>query len=346
MLFNHSRQTRSIFKLSHLCLFSALVWVSFTSSSWAQDTAATTSSASNTSSGHIGVFDGGTNAINGNVSGSNIVGTNVGVTTGANTNQNTNQTLVSSPAQAVGGSSALVLPRNPLMLSNANLGRSNFGLQFGLNNNPVFGSIFGKGAGNALGWFMQGGVTIPFGKIPDIIAHPQNNQMDNQRLQRLDDDRQVFGALTPAARSTVEGRVIMNAYSPSTVALPKVGSMQDTLKAVEVKAEGITPKVIAWSDSPIFTRPLEKAPKIGMTITGDEYRYVGHTSSGWLKLILPDGRQGWSKGQFEHLKNDFTQIDEITARNNTLDGVRQALEVKQSNRLLTLNAQNNKAHNH
>jgi hypothetical protein len=334
--------------LSSLCLVSVLGLCTLLSAPvWADGatttTTATTSSTAQPSNIQAGVFENTGVGINGNANGANVSNNANTVTTGSNTNANSNQTLVSAPAQAVGGSSALVLPRNPLALGNAGLGRSNFGLQFGLNNNPVFGSIFGKGAGNALGWFMQGGVTIPFGKIPDIIANPQNNQLDNFRQQRLDDDRQVFGALAPnngnapASRATVEGRVVsLNAYNYSTAASPKIGLLQENLKTVESKVDGSSPKVIALSDSPVFTRPLNKGQKIAVTAIGDEYRYIGHTGSGWLKLVLPDGRQGWSKGQFEYLKNDYTEIDGITAR-NTLQDVREALDMKQNKRLLTWN---------
>jgi hypothetical protein len=286
-----------------------------------------------------GVFDGAGNAINGNANGSNVSNNQNNVQTGSNTNTNANQTQVIAPAQAVGGSSALVLPRNPLMLGNAGLGRSNFGLQFGLNNNPVLSNVFSnsKGSGHAMSWFMQGGVTIPFGKIPDIIANPRNTAMDDQRLQRLDDDRQVFGAMA-APQTSVQGRVVsLNAYNYSTAASPKVTNMQDALKEIEAKAaEASTPKVVALADAPVFSKPLNKGQKIGTTTVGDEYRYVGHTSSGWVKLVLADGRQGWSKGQFEYLKNDYTEIDNVTAH-NSLDDIRESLDGKQSKKLVSLN---------
>jgi hypothetical protein len=284
-----------------------------------------------------GVFDHTGNGINGNVSSSNVSSNANNVTTGANSNENQNQTYVSSPAQAVGGSSALVLPRNPLPLGNAGLGRSNFGLQFGLNNNPVLSNIFSKGTGNALSWFLQGGLTIPFGKIPDVIANPRNSQADDVRLQRLDDDRQVFGTVNPLAKATVQGHVVsLNAYNYSTAASPKIDNLQDALKAVEGKVEASTPKVVALADCPVFSKPLNKGQQIGTTATGDEYRYIGHTSSGWVKLGLPDGRMGWSKGQFEYLKNDYTEVDALTAH-NSLDNVREALDNKQNRKLISIN---------
>lgn len=289
------------------------------------------------SAGNNGIFQGVGNGVNGSVDNSNLNSNSNNVTTGANNNQNVVQPIISAPAQAVGGSSALVLPRNALALPNAGLGRSNFGLQFGVNNNPVMSNIFGKGAGSALSWFMQGGVTVPFGKIPDIIANPRNAQMDDYRQQRLDNDRQVFGAVAPTANATVEGRVVsLNAYNYSTAASSKIGSLQDALKEVEGKAEANTPKVVALADVPVYTKPLNKGQKIAATVVGDEYRYIGHTSSGWLKLVLPDGRQGWVKGQFEYLKNDYTEVDSITAQ-NTLDNVREAMDNKQSKKLVSLN---------
>lgn len=272
----------------------------------------------------------GSNNVNGNVTGSNL--NNVGVTTGDNTNSNTNNSVsqVIAPTQALsnGGSSALVLPRNPLALPNANLGRSNFGLQFGVNNNPGFSNIFGNQSNaNSLGWFMQGGVTIPFGKIPDVIANPRNAQLDNTRQQRLEDSRQVFGSAqpgTPTAQTNVQGRVVsLNAYNYATTPSPKVASMTDAVKTIEADKLLAAPKVLALADGVVFSKPLGKGEKVGSVMLGEEYRYIGHTSSGWVKLILPNGREGWSKGQFEYLKNDYTEIDTITLH-NTLDGIKEA----------------------
>lgn len=271
----------------------------------------------------------GSNNVNGNANGNFNT---VGVQTGANTNNNTNNTVsqVIAPTQALsnGGSSALVLPRNPLALPNASLGRSNFGLQFGVNNNPGFSNIFGNnGKGDSLGWFMQGGLTIPFGKIPDVIANPRNAQLDDTRQRRLEDSRQVFGNAQPnqqQAQTNVQGRVVsLNAYNYATSPSPKVASLANTVKSLETEKNLAAPKVLALADSTVFSKPLGKGEKVGAIALGEEYRYIGHTNSGWVKIILPNGREGWAKGQFEYLKNDYTEIDTITLH-NTLDGLKEA----------------------
>jgi hypothetical protein len=72
---------------------------------------------------------------------------------------------------------------------------------------------------------MQGGVTIPFGKIPDIIANPRNAQLDDSRQRHLEDSRQVFGNAQPnqqKAQTNVQGRVVsLNAYNYATSPPPK-----------------------------------------------------------------------------------------------------------------------------
>lgn len=241
-----------------------------------------------------------------------------------------NQTAVYSPTQSVstGGTSALVLPRNPLALGNANLGRSNFGLQFGLNNNPILGNLNSvNGKTDAMSWFMQGGLTIPFGKIPDIIANPRNNQIDDIRQQRLQDERQVFGSVQAQqnAHANVQGKVVrLNAYNYATSPSPKLEGLKDSLRQIEAeKANLSVPKVLALAEATVYTKPLGKGEKVGTTTMGDEYRYIGHTNSGWVKIIMSNGREGWVKGQFEYLKNDYTDIDTVTL-DNPAEGIKQA----------------------
>ncbi|WP_303673231.1 SH3 domain-containing protein [Vampirovibrio chlorellavorus] len=246
---------------------------------------------------------------------------NIGINIGGN------RTQVYAPTQsnAVGGTSALVLPRNPLALPNANLGRSNFGLQFGLNNNPILGNLNSvNGKTDAMSWFLQGGLTIPFGKIPDIIANPRNNQLDDIRQQRMMDEREVFGSLQNQqnARANVQGKVVrLNAYNYATTASPKLEGIRDGLRQVESEKASLlsAPKVLALADAAVYSKPLGKGDKVGSTTTGEEYRYIGHTNSGWVKIIMSNGREGWVKGQFEYLKNDYTEIDTVTLGNPTDD---------------------------
>jgi hypothetical protein len=287
----------------------------------------------NTTTMNNAVFSDAGNAINGSADGSVINNNTSHITTGANTNTNSNSSTVYTPTQAVsnGGSSALVLPRNPLMLPNAALGRSNFGLQFGVNNNPGFSQLFGKGAGDALGWFMQGGVTIPFGKIPDVVASPRNAQLDDSRQQRMQADRQVFGSLqnpTQQPQATVQGKVVsLNAYNYATAPSPKVGGLQDALREVDADRSVMAPKVLALADALVFSKPLGKGEKVGTVQTGDEYKYIGHTNSGWVKIVLPNGRDGWAKSQFEYLKNDYTEIDTVTLHNAGDNDPKQAINL-------------------
>jgi hypothetical protein len=289
-------------------------------------TGSVSSSATNTTSGigstsTIGNYSNVGNGVNGSANGSLLNNSSTSVQTGPNTNTNSNTVYTPTQAMSNGGSSALVLPRNPLALPNANLGRSNFGLQFGVNNNPGFSNIFGNNnKSNALGWFMQGGFTIPFGKIPDILTNPRNAHLDDTRIQRMEDERQLFGSIqnpsTPAPQTNVQGKVVnLNAYNYATAPSPKLAAPMSNMPQLEVERNLNTPKVLALADAPVFSKPLGRGDKIGTIQTGEEFRYIAHTHSGWVKIILPNGREAWTKGQFEYLKNDYTEIDTITLHN-------------------------------
>lgn len=306
------KQAKALFGLSKLLILVSALSLSASTSIWAEETPpAGGNTLNNTVCDGVGICSNGSNnSGNQNANQNNL------------SNQNANQAQVYAPTQSLstGGTSALVLPRNPLALGNANLGRSNFGLQFGLNNNPILGNLNSvNGKTDAMSWFMQGGLTIPFGKIPDIIANPRNNQLDDMRQQRLMDERQVFGSLQNQqnARANVQGKVVrLNAYNYATSASPKLEGLKDGLRQIEAdKASLATPKVLALADSVVYSKPLGKGDKVGTTITGDEYRYIGHTNSGWVKIIMSNGREGWVKGQFEYLKNDYTDIDTVTMDN-------------------------------
>lgn len=318
------KQTKAFFALSGL-LALASVFALQVSGAWA-DTPTTTNTGGSTMNN--GVFENVGNGLNGSTNNGNMNSNQNSVTGGNNLSQN--QNTLYSPTQSVstGGTSALVLPRNPLALGNANLGRSNFGLQFGLNNNPILGNLNSvNGKTDAMSWFMQGGVTIPFGKIPDIIANPRNNQIDDIRQQRLMDERQVFGSMQNQqnARANVQGKVVrLNAYNYATSPSPRLEGLKDSLREIEAeKASLAVPKVLALAEATVYTKPLGKGEKIGTTTTGDEYRYIGHTNSGWVKIIMSNGREGWVKGQFEYLKNDYTDIDTVTL-DNPAEGIKQA----------------------
>jgi hypothetical protein len=248
-------------------------------------------------------------AINGNANGSNL---------NANQNSNTNllqPIVVSAPnydSAGRGGSAALVLPRNPLPLSNAALGRSNFGMQVGVQNNPGISALTG-GKENGLGWFMQAGLTIPFGKIPAVLNTPNNTQMDNMRQNRLDDQRRVFGGMSPnagaLAERRVQGQVLgLNAYNYSTVSTGKL-----PLKTPSNIGEVTTPqpKVLALKPAEAFSHPLNTGERIGLVEVGKEYLYLGHTRSGWVKILLPNGKEAWTSTNFEYVKFDYTEIDDL-----------------------------------
>jgi hypothetical protein len=215
-----------------------------------------------------------------------------------------------------GGSAALVLPRNPLALPNATAGRSNFGLQFGVQNNPGLGAL-SKGGADALGWFMQGGLTIPFGKIPSIYYSPKSAEMDSLREGRMDAQRNVFGNANPVnrppAQAKVEGRVVgLNAYNYSTVPAGKLPLQTPGSTGVgEIVAP--QPKVLALKQADAFNQPLNTGERVGAVEVGKEYVYLGHTRSGWVKVLLSNGREAWTSTQFEYIKFDYTEIDSLAA---------------------------------
>jgi hypothetical protein len=237
-----------------------------------------------------------------------------------NANQNSNTNLV-QPINIMtpnytgsrGGSAALILPRNPLALPNANLGRSNFGLQFGLQNNPGLSTLTG-GKENGLGWFMQGGFTIPFGKIPAAYLSQNNALMDDLRRDRQDAQRQVFGRVNPqsgaAPRTDVQGRVIgLNAYNYSTVPADKLPLRQPSSSVGEIMMP--QPKVLVLKPASAFSQPLMTGEQVGEVQVGKEYPYLGHTKSGWVKVLLPNGKEAWTSTQLEYLKFDYTEIDSL-----------------------------------
>jgi len=260
--------------------------------------------------------------INGSADGSliNNVGTNV--QTGSNTNQNYTNTSVNpvlySPASSSGGNSALVMPRNPLMMQNASLGRSALQIQFGANSNPLSGLT---GNSSAMGWFAQMGLNIPFGKVPDVISNQHNRKYDDSRAQQIDADRDVFGrvasASTAAAKTTVSGQFIpsgnrggLNAYNYGTIPTGKV-TVPDMPKNLLEMTQPTQPKVLALEPSTAYSHPLNTGDEVGLLEVGREYPYLGHTKSGWVKVLLPKGVEAWAQARFEYIKNDYTEIDTL-----------------------------------
>lgn len=313
------KQAKALFVLSGLLTLASVLTLQV-SGAWADDAPAANTTSNGGPTMNNGVFDNVGNGLNGSTNNGNMNSNQNQVNGGNNLSQNQNTLYSPNQSLSTGGTSALVLPRNPLSLNNANLGRSNFGLQFGLNNNPILGNLNSvNGKTDALSWFLQGGVTIPFGKIPDIITNPRSNQMDDIRQQRLMDERQVFGSVQNQqnARANVQGKVVsLNAYNYATSASPKLEDVKEGLRQIESEKANLTaPKVLALADAVVFTKPLGQGEKIGKTNMGDEYRYIGHTNSGWVKIIMSNGREGWVKGQFEYLKNDYTDIDVVTLDN-------------------------------
>jgi hypothetical protein len=274
----------------------------------------------NTGTGYTGNTTG-----NGNVVGNDVVvggdSENINHNT---TGNNTNQVQASVYNPNGGGSAALVLPRNPLSLSNALMGRSNFGLQFGLQNNPNpwGGGSGGSGLASSLGWFVQGGVTIPFGKIPAPFRN-QGSFVDDARQLGLDRDRNVFGQANSnpeqlQTRTNVGGRIIgLNAYNYSTVPTGKIGGGLPA--AIEFGKDGskpYQPKLLALAAGDVYTRPLNTGERTGVVEIGKEYPYLGHiraqgSQPGWIKILMPNGTEGWVSTKFEFVKTDFTEIDDL-----------------------------------
>jgi hypothetical protein len=212
-----------------------------------------------------------------------------------------------------------MLPRNPLPLGNAGLGRSNFGLQFGLQNNPILSGL-GRGGGNALGWFMQAGLTIPFGKIPDIYRNQASQpSLDTDvRQARQEQQRNLFNPGGPnnsmqpgSIKTNVNGRIMsMGAYNYATIPNTKI-PLPDNLSGAVSDLKLQSPKIVALTSAEVYSKPLNVGEKIGTVEVGNEYAYLGHTKSGWVKLLMPNGKEGWTSTTFEYLKNDYTEIDDL-----------------------------------
>ncbi|MEB3244878.1 MAG: hypothetical protein VKJ06_02705 [Vampirovibrionales bacterium] len=247
-----------------------------------------------------------------------------------NANQNINYILPSNTVQSGGGgNSVIVSPRNPLNLNNATLGRSNLGFQFGVQNNPALSAI--TGGSSAMSWFAQGGVTIPFGKIPDVLKNQGASQMQRQRQQAQEAQRNVFGnnqnrpqnrysPLDNGAKE-VSGKVVgLSAYNLAPIQAPGLtdqalmqqlgASLLPSVAGAHVPQQG---KVLALAPAEVFSQPLSMGAKIGLVEVGKEYPYLGHIQSGWVKVLLPTGETGWTQTQFEYLKNDYTELDTLTA---------------------------------
>lgn len=265
--------------------------------------------------------DGAGVAVNGTVSDANL---------NNNQNANANYNIISpklspvflNPTQGGSSASALVMPRNPLSLPNAVLGRSNFGLQFGVQNYPSLtgGTAVGNGSSNALGWFMQGGVTIPFGKIPDVATNPRSARLDDVRQENQQRDRMVFGNTqpsqaqpsAPAAQTQVQGKVMgLSAYNFSTLPAAKINLPEGMPDTIGGEATLTQPKLLGLMPSTVYSKPLNTGAKVGVIEVGNEYPYLGHTRSGWVKVLLPNGTQGWTQSNFEYIKHDFTEIDNL-----------------------------------
>ncbi|MGE0201111.1 MAG: SH3 domain-containing protein [Candidatus Melainabacteria bacterium] len=267
--------------------------------------------------------------VNGSNSGNLNNNQNANAVTSSNSNQNVLNPVLYSPTSSNGGgggNSALVLPRNPLALPNANYGRSNFGLQFGVNNNPALSALTGNS--NALGWFLQGGVTIPFGKIPDVLKNSSNAKLDELRMDRQDASRRVFGNVGPTASAnrgtvhvnkSVQGAIYgLDAHNYTTVPSAKLsvpGTLTSMMSAqtplAASSAKGVEPKVLALAEAHVFSHPLNTGDDIGSVEVGHEYPYLGHTKSGWVKILLPNGKTGWTSTNWEYIKLDYTQVDDL-----------------------------------
>jgi len=265
-------------------------------------------------------------SINGGANGSNISNTQNNLSTGSNANYNLtnvnpniNTSIPLTTNGGVGGNAVMMLPRNPLPLSNALLGRSNFGLQFGVQNNPILGSL-GNGGQGALGWFLQGGVTIPFGKIPEPFLNQQASMLDDMRRDDMQRRRAVFGNVSPNANSKapyqtkVQGRVVgMGAYNYATVPTGKLAlpAALGTELPASVDLKQAPARLVALAPADVYAKPLNAGEKVGLVEVGAEYPYLGHVSSGWIKVLLPSGKPGWTNARFEYVKSDFTDVDSL-----------------------------------
>jgi len=257
----------------------------------------------------------------------NFQGNGVAIGGNNNGNVNTNSNSTGSNVNNVyvpsgGGSSAIILPRNPLtLMTPQNTGQSVFGFQAGVQNNPYPTSIGTMGGTSALGWFAQGGVTIPFGKIPSILRN-NSNTADDARQLGLDQDRNVFGQLTPQqqqqsvqAQTNVKGQIIgMNAYSYATTPAGKI-NMPGSID-LGGKETPYQPKLLALAPGDVYTRPLNTGEKAGVVEVGKEYPYLGHIRAqgkqpAWIKILMPDGTQGWVSSRFEFVKTDYTEVDDL-----------------------------------
>ncbi|HEY9687848.1 MAG TPA: SH3 domain-containing protein [Coleofasciculaceae cyanobacterium] len=255
-------------------------------------------------------------AVNGSTSGATINNNQNNLSTGSNVNSNTVSPVVVTPYSGVqggnGGGAALVLPRNPLPIPNAMYGRSNFGLQFGVQNNPGLSTV--SGGNDALGFFVQGGLTIPFGKIPEALTNPENRRLDDARMQRMDGDRMVYGTpLQNRAQTNVQGKVVeLNAYNYSPASFGKLQTPPLAPTSLTVEEPALQrPRVMALESAKVYSHPLNTGQEIGMVELGREYPYLGHTSRGWVKVLLPSGKEGWTSTQLEYIKFDYTQIDTL-----------------------------------
>ncbi len=276
-------------------------------------------------------------AVNGAVTGSNLNNNQNSLTTGNNANLNL---LNPNAVGGNGGASVLMLPRNPLPLSNALLGRSNFGVQFGLQNNPILGNLSGLGGGsqNALGWFLQGGVTIPFGKIPEPLKNDaQAAQLDNMREQNLERRRNIFANVDPGNNNntsngtnystTVQGKVAgMGAYNYATIPSSKI-NLPAGLQDATTDLKSAQPKLLALSPADVYSKPLNVGEKIGVVEVGSEYPYLGHTHSGWVKILLPNGSEGWTSTRFEYIKHDYTEIDSLALDPEVVKNMKTAIHL-------------------
>lgn len=249
-------------------------------------------------------------AVNGNANGANL-------NNNQNALENRNQVnaVLLSPNQAGGGNSALIMPRNPLPMPNAALGRSNFGLQFGVQNNPGLSAL--TGGGNSLGWFLQAGLSIPFGRIPEVYRNPNSGRMDELRMRKQEEDRLVFEkqkrksdpdlAAASGRRATSTG---LSAYNYATMPSARLEG-SDAPDAQIAPISMPQPRVLALAPADVYTRPLNTGERIGFVEVGREYPYLGHTRSGWVKVLMPNGAEGWASTHFEYLKYDYTEVDTL-----------------------------------